>query len=80
MSIYVIRCTGPAGVAYDSSNGSVYVANSGSNNVLVISGATNKVIVNINVGSEQTGVVYDPLNGYLYVDEGVNLTVINGGN
>jgi len=45
----------------------------------VISGATNKVIANINVGSEQTGVVYDPLNGYLYVDEGVNLTVINGG-
>jgi len=37
LSIYVIRCTGPAGVACDSSNGYVYVANHGSGTVSVIS-------------------------------------------
>jgi YVTN family beta-propeller protein len=75
LSIYVIRCTGPAGVAYDSSNGYVYVANAGSKSVSVISGATNKVIANIAVGSAPDGVVYDPSNGYVYVANSNSSTV-----
>ena len=37
----------PIGVAFDSSNGYVYVANSFNNSVSVINGATNTVITNI---------------------------------
>jgi len=66
------------GVAYDPSNGYVYVANYGSNNVSVINGSTNKVIASIGVGVASFdvgvwpwGVAYDPSNGYVYVtDEG----------
>jgi len=68
----------PEGLAYDPSNGYIYVANSWSNTVSVINGANNTVIASIAVGSSPFGVAYDPSNGYLYVDEGVNLTVING--
>ena len=41
----------PVGLAYDSSNGNVYVSNYGSNNVSIINGTTNKVIGKISVGS-----------------------------
>jgi len=70
----------PLGVAYDSSNGYVYVANSNSSTVSVINGATNKVIANIAVGSYPFGVAYDSSNGYVYVaNEGSNnVSVING--
>jgi len=74
--------SGPYAVAYDPSNGYVYVANWYSNNVSVINGATNKVIANIAVGSEPEGVAYDSSNGYVYVaNEGSNsVSVINGAN
>jgi len=55
----------PYGIAYDPSNGYLYVADSGSYTVSVINGAT--VIANITVGSKPAGVAYDPSNGYLYV-------------
>ena len=73
---------GPTGVAYDSSNGYVYVTNYYSNNVSVINGATNTVIASIAVGSYPDAVAYDPSNGYIYVaNYGPNsnsVSVING--
>jgi len=57
----------PGGIAYDSSNGNVYVTNFNSNSVSVINGATNKVIGRIAVGSNPWGVAYDPSNGHVYV-------------
>jgi YVTN family beta-propeller protein len=74
--------SGPYGIAYDSSNGYVYVANWNSNNVSVINGANNTVIASIAVGSEPQGVAYDSSNGYVYVtNEGSNsVSVINGAN
>jgi YVTN family beta-propeller protein len=57
----------PAGVAYDPSNGYIYVTNYGSDTVSVINGATNTVIATISVGIEPAGVAYDPSNGYIYV-------------
>jgi len=70
----------PWGIAYDPSNGYLYVTNYGSDSVSVINGATNTVIANITVGSEQTGVAYDPSNGYLYVavSGSDSVSVING--
>jgi len=55
------------GIAYDSSNGYIYVANFFSSTVSVINGATNTVIATIPVGSMPAGVAYDPSNGYIYV-------------
>ena len=51
---------GPLGVAYDPSNGYIYVTNLVSDTVSVINGATNTVIANILVGSEPVinGVTY----------------------
>jgi len=70
----------PVGVAYDPSNGYIYVTNFGSGTVSVINGATNTVIATIPVGSEPEGVAYDPSNGYIYVADYYSNTVsvING--
>ena len=57
----------PVGVAYDSSNRYVYVANENSSSVSVINGTTNTVIASISVGSEPDAVAYDSSNGYVYV-------------
>jgi 40-residue YVTN family beta-propeller repeat len=46
----------PCGIAYDPSNGYLYVTDTGSDSVSVINGATNTVIANITVGSEPVGV------------------------
>jgi len=57
----------PLAVAYDLSNGYVYVANFYSNNVSVINGSTNTVIASIAVGASPNGAAYDSSNGYVYV-------------
>jgi len=71
---------GPWGIAYDPSNGYIYVTDYDSNTVSVIDGATNTVIANITVGSGPAGVAYDPSNGYIYVaDSGSDtVSVIDG--
>jgi len=56
---------GPEGIAYDPSNGYIYVANFCSGTVSVINGTT--VIANITVGAGPEGIAYDPSNGYIYV-------------
>jgi len=73
---------GPGGIAYDPSNGYIYVTDSGSDTVSVINGTTNKVIAIIPVGKEPWGVAYDPSNGYIYVTDvdSSTVSVINGAN
>ncbi|WP_410545832.1 beta-propeller fold lactonase family protein, partial [Acidianus sp.] len=75
----------PVGVAYDPSNGYIYVTdcNSGTGNsgtVSVIDGANNTVIATIPVGICPRGVAYDPSNGYIYVTNrgSDTVSVING--
>ena len=70
----------PAGVAFDPANGYIYVANSNSNTVSVINGATNNVIANISVGLNPVGVAFDSSNGYVYVTNfySGSVSVING--
>ncbi|MCI4352590.1 MAG: YncE family protein [Thermoplasmata archaeon] len=73
--------TNPYDTAYDTTNGYVYVANLGSNNVTAIDGATDNVVVpGIGVGTNPLGITYDPSNGYLYVTNygSNNVTVIDG--
>ena len=74
--------SGPVGLAYDSANGYVYVANGGSNNISVLSGT--KVVATVPAYNSPWGVTYDSQNGYVYVAnwEGGSgpgvVTVING--
>ena len=57
--------SGPAGSAYDSANGYVYVANFYSGNVSVLSGTT--VVGTVPVTGYPEWISYDDGNGYLYV-------------
>jgi YVTN family beta-propeller protein len=73
----------PRGVAYDPSNGYLYVTTCNLNFVLVINGTT--VIATIPVGYVGTapwGVAYDPSNGYIYITNFFSDTVcvIDGAN
>jgi YVTN family beta-propeller protein len=62
----------PNGATVDSGNGDVYVPNSGSNTVSVLSGTS--VVKTIHVGKDPVTVTYDPAHSYLYV---VNLNSTN---
>lgn len=57
----------PQGIAYDSSNGLIYVANSYSNNLSIINPSTNRVTGYVQVGCSSFSVYFEPNNGYLYV-------------
>jgi 40-residue YVTN family beta-propeller repeat len=80
--VNTVNGLGPWGIAYDPSNGYLYVADYGSDTVSVIDGATNTVIAKITVGIYPKGVAYDPSNGYIYVTDYLSNTVsvINGAN
>src|SRR5438094_4230327 len=67
----------PAGVAYNSGNGYVYVTNPFSDIVSVINGTT--VVATVPVEYNPSGVAYDSGNGYVYVaNYGSYVSVING--
>src|SRR5438034_1091534 len=67
----------PAGVAYDSGNGYVYVTNPFSDIVSVINGTT--VVATVPVEYNPSGVAYDSGNGYVYVaNDTTYVSVING--
>ena len=70
--------TAPWGMALNVSgtnlsNDQIFVTNSGSNSVSVISGSTNRVSNNLSLGSwcgtgpVPTAIAFDPANGYLYI-------------
>ncbi len=74
--------SGPEALAYDSANGNVYVADSGSSNVSVINGATNTIVGSVRVGSDPRGIAVDPSDDYVYVANAGsgNVSVIAGVN
>ena len=63
--------SGLEGIAFNPSNGYVYVATGyggfGPGAISIINGATNKIVTNITVGVWPVGVTYDNSNGYIYV-------------
>jgi YVTN family beta-propeller protein len=62
--------TGPDGMAFDPANGDMYVANSNSGTISVISGSTNTVVHTITIGSWADwvdAVAMDTANGDIYV-------------
>jgi YVTN family beta-propeller protein len=71
----------PAGIAYNSDTGSLYVTNRGSDTVSVINGTTNALVDEIIVDAiAPSGIVYNAANNYIYVTNiGSNtVSVING--
>lgn len=71
----------PAGIAYNSDTGSLYVTNRGSDTVSVINGTTNALVDEISVDAiAPSGIVYNAANNYIYVTNmGSNtVSVING--
>jgi YVTN family beta-propeller protein len=80
-NIIVATVTGfsyPTGVAFNPSNGDIYVANQGGG-VKVI-GPSNTIIATVSVSGSPWGVQYDPSNQYLYVTCGSTVSVINSAN
>lgn len=59
----------PNSIAYDSSNGNLYVTNSADASVVIINGTTNSIVGSINTGCSTLGIVYDPSNGLLYASD-----------
>jgi YVTN family beta-propeller protein len=71
----------PAGIAYDSDNGNLYVTNRGSDSLSVINGTTNTLVNEMSLDAiAPSGVVYNAANNYIYVTNmGSNtVSVING--
>lgn len=70
---------GPEGIAYDSAKGELFVANTGSQSVDVISDSSNEVVATIPIRGEPYGVAYDPAQGYVFVTNALsdNISVIS---
>ncbi len=73
---------GPNAIAYDSANGYIYVADSGSAQVTVINGANNTIVGSVSVGGDPRGLAVDAADDYIYVANAGsgNLSVIAGSN
>jgi YVTN family beta-propeller protein len=72
----------PNGIAFDSQNGYLYVANFAPGTVSVIDGRENSVVatVNVNLPVSPWEVAFDPTNGNVYVSDNKNgaVSVIDG--
>ena len=71
----------PAGIAYNSDNGNLYVTNRGSDTLSVINGTTDEPVDEISLNAiAPSGIVYNAANNYIYVTNmGSNtVSVING--
>jgi YVTN family beta-propeller protein len=56
----------PAGIAYNSDNGNLYVTNRGSDTVSVINGTTNTLIDELSVDAiAPSGIAYNSANTYI---------------
>ena len=75
-----IHGTSPFGIAYNSANNNMYVANLDSSTISVISGSTDSVIATILVGRAPVWIAYAPPNNKLYVTnlDSNDVYVING--
>ena len=73
---------GPNGIAYNPTDGKVYVANSLSGTISVISGFSNTVVKTITVGKTPIGLSYNPENNSIYVanSDSNTVTVISENN
>ena len=71
-------CSLPVGVAFDPSNANIYLAQEGSDNVSIISTATNSVAAFTIVNIFPSAVSFDSFNGNIYVASTSGVAVIDG--
>jgi YVTN family beta-propeller protein len=65
--------TSPEGIAFDSANNRMYVANNGDNTINVINTITNSVYATFLVGINPSGIAFDSANNRMYVaNDGAN--------
>ncbi len=57
----------PLGMAYDPVTGDVYIANSDSSTVSVVSDSTDTVVATLSVGTSPTGIAYDAAMDEVYI-------------
>lgn len=57
----------PSSLAYDGTNGYIYVANRNANTISVISDVNYSIIKTIEVGLEPSGIAFNSTSGYVYV-------------
>jgi YVTN family beta-propeller protein len=71
---------GPLSAAVNPTTQTIYVANQGSNSVLVINGGSNAVTATVTAGTNPVGVAVNPQTNKIYVAnfQSNNVTVING--
>ncbi len=75
----------PEAIAYDSAQDEMFVANTGSANVSVISDSTNRVVASVPVGSYgsggYSGMAYDPVTDQVFVSRPYanNVSIISAG-
>jgi YVTN family beta-propeller protein len=79
-SVYV--GSGPFGIAYDSGRGELFVSNSNSSNISVISDLNDTVVGTVTLGGSPSAahpgaIAYDPGLGEVFVATGGDLVVIN---
>ncbi len=84
LGITITTGDSPAGIAINTANGKIYVADLEDNNVTVIDGATNVPSVNVTIGynAEPAAVAVDPTTGTYYVADSSsdNVTVMSSSN
>jgi len=61
------RGSAPQDVAYDSANGEVFVADTGSKSVSIVNDGTDKLVATVPVGTSPQNVVYDSGKGEVFV-------------
>jgi YVTN family beta-propeller protein len=70
----------PYNMAYDPSNGDLYVADLESDQLIEVSGSTNRLVRFIPLGTTPYGVAYDPITRDIYVDDysAGNVSIVSG--
>jgi YVTN family beta-propeller protein len=81
----------PYGVAYDPKSGEMFVTNSGSGDISVLSGTTGRIVATLSIPFDPAplsatklyawsalGIAYDSSNGYLYVASSGTIEFTNG--
>lgn len=72
--------SGPDFLLYDPLDGNIFVPNTGSSNVTIINGTSNKVVANSVVNPDDGSAAVDTANGDVYVTSGTSnyIAILNG--
>ena len=68
----------PEALAYDSSDSELFVANTVSNSISLVSGTTGAIVGSVAVGPEPASLAFDPAQGTVYVANGSYASVTTG--